>query len=131
MNAYTHAWRDSNRRTERGLPAHPDPSGFVDCLVCKGTGIHFGFCPSGEDDEPCDACHGEGIVRDGDRDPLIELHEARSGRDLESGHYAARYRAWRKYAMRPSLGLSQLHMVEAAIGCDLTARETVRIWRAA
>lgn len=121
------AW---GKREDHGLPHHPDGSGWAPCIECKGTGTWFHpRGPSGEFDEPCDACGGNGVIPDGHRDALLIMHDTRKWRFLSSS--GPLYSAAHTVAVRPALGMAQLRMVEAAIGCDVTTRSLLTSMRRA
>jgi len=61
-----------------------------------------------------------------DRDPLRSMAYWRRAR-RSSAHAAAQYAGHRELVRRPVLG--QLRMIEAAIRCDLAAREALNAWR--
>ena len=123
-------------REERGLPHHPDGSGWAMCPACQGAGEHVhndSHCNDPQDEYPveCDTCLGEGIVDDGGRDALIvmraERHQHRWwGREPIR---AIAYASARKRAMRPVLG--QLRMIEAAVGCTVACEAALDAWRKA
>lgn len=75
-----HARSLADCRTDRGLPHHPDGSGFAACAVCEGAGELMVTCNDPQDDypEPCtnSACD-DGYVADGHVDPLIVLRGMR------------------------------------------------------
>jgi hypothetical protein len=111
-------------RADRGLPKHPDGSGLATCPHCSGSGVidsdHWQpeLCMSAT----CGLCDGSGYIADGYRDPLLRLRYARSRRRRDPGAYA-----WlRQIAMTPRY---QLRLIEAAVGCELAARQAVRAWR--
>jgi len=118
------AARMSLRRTDHGLPHHPDGSGLATCPRCYGTGAidrdHWQpeLCTSAT----CSLCCGSGYIADGYRDPLLRLRYARQRRRRDPGAYA-----WlRQIAMTPRW---QLKLIEAAVGCELSARQAVRAWQ--
>ena len=117
--------RDSYpNRADRGLPRHPDGSGLATCPRCYGAGVidrdHWQpeLCTS----STCSLCCGEGCIADGYRDPLLRLRHARQRRRRDPGAYAY----LRKVCATPRW---QLRLIEAAVGCELTARQAVRAWR--
>ena len=117
-------------RESQGLPHHPSGTGWATCSVCDGHGdVCMDGDRTGERALPCTACSGHGFVPDGEPDPLIEMHDARLWRDMPwSGR---QYAVHRCIAMRPSIGLLQLAMVERAIRCDVTMRDLVTTARRA
>lgn len=114
MTAYATARREArdamDPREYRGLPAHPDGSGWATCPDCDGIGAHthndtnpygYGPDPQCDYDVDCDRCSGTGQLCDGrGPDPLIELRNARSYRRLlDSDRFA--YTAARLRSMSP------------------------------
>ncbi len=72
-------------RVERGLPHHPDGSGFAPCPDCEGGGevvAHdaHGHGPECEYPVTCGRCVGAGEVRDGHVDPILLMRQARQDR---------------------------------------------------
>jgi hypothetical protein len=108
-NAQRRRVRDSfPSRADRGLPKHPDGSGLATCPRCGSEG--------------CSLCDGSTYVADGYRDPLLRLRYARSRRRRDPAAYA-----WlRQVAMTPRY---QLRLMEAAVGCELAARDATQAWR--
>jgi len=117
--------RDSYpNREDRGLPKHPDGSGPAICSRCNGNGVidsdHWN--PQLVTSATCSQCAGDGYIADGYRDPLLRLRNARERRRRDPGAYA-----WlRQIAMTPRY---QLRLMEAAVGCELAARNAVQTWR--
>lgn len=69
-------------RAERGLPAHPDGSGWVVCPDCDGAGEHVRNDshvrdPQCEYEVTCSTCGGDGELTDSVRDPILQLRRAR------------------------------------------------------
>jgi len=119
------------RREEHDLPHHPDGTGWANCACCGGTGMHYHDRDrTGQSDVPCTLCRGDGVVRDGRRDVLVEMREARRWRESIE-YYGAQYTAARAISARHPLGMSQLRLAEAAILCDLAARDAAQAWRSA
>lgn len=117
-------FRSAETRADRGLPRHPDGSGLAPCPHCYGAGVidrdHWQpeLCTS----STCSLCDGSGTIADGYRDPLLRLRYARQRRRRDPGAYA-----WlRQIAMTPRW---QLRLIEAAVGCELAARNAVQAWR--
>jgi hypothetical protein len=118
------AARMSLRRTDRGLPHHPDGSGLATCPRCAGAGVtdHDHWQPELCTSSTCSLCDGSGYIADGYRDPLLRLRYARQRRRRDPGAYA-----WlRQVAMTPRY---QLRLNEATVGCELGARRAVQAWR--
>ena len=111
-------------RADRGLPRHPDGSGLATCPRCYGTGAidrdHWQpeLCTS----TTCSLCDGSGCIADGYRDPLLRLRYARQRRRRDPGAYVC---------LRQVCAASRhaLRLIEAAVGCELTARQAVQAWR--
>lgn len=111
-------------RADRGLPHHPDGSGLATCPRCYGSGVldrdhwHPELCTS----PTCSLCAGSGTIADGYRDPLLRLHYARQRRRRDPQAYAH---------LRQVCAASRhaLRLIEAAVGCELAARQAVRAWR--
>lgn len=81
MYAYRHALRAEETRAERGLPRHPDGSGWAMCPDCEGAGEitinetnPHGHGPDPQCDESVDClrCIG-GEIADGHADPIASL----------------------------------------------------------
>lgn len=70
--------------------------------------------------------HKAGIAYDGDI-----LHSMRYWRTAVGNvsHAAAQYAAHRQQALGPSVGMSQLRMIESAIRCDVMCRQLVATMR--
>lgn len=126
-NAQRRRVRDSYpSRADRGLPAHPDGSGFCVCRECNGTGsidvAHNN--PECEASYTCSACGGDGSIVDGHRDPLLRLRYARQRRVRTAN--PSGYRYLRQLCAVP---VWQLRLIEAAVGCELAAKNAVTAWR--
>lgn len=118
----------AGKREDRGLPHHPDGTGFADCPDCHGTGTWFHpRGSSGEFDEPCTKCGGSGVILDGHRDPLTIMHATRKWRFMPM--CGPDYSFARTRSARHPLGMVQLRMHEAAIRCDTASRDAVQAWR--
>lgn len=89
-------------REERGLPHHPDGTGYATCPDCQGAGEHIvndtdphGYGPDPQRDEEveCPRCRGEGEIEDGHADPILLLRRYRrerlTRRPLASYFYGA------------------------------------------
>lgn len=113
------------RREDEGLPHHPDGSGWGVCPVCEGTGKYFDpFDDSGQSDDYCSNCNGDGVLPDGFRDPLVRMHEARRLRHMEE--YREQYdKAWGRIIAGRNSGMACLRMCELAVGCEVQARDLV------
>lgn len=111
-------------RADRGLPRHPDGSGLATCPRCAGAGAidrdHWQpeLCTS----STCSLCDDSGHIADGYRDPLLRLSYARQRRRRDPQAYAH----LRRVCATPRW---QLRLIEAAVGCELAARQAVRAWR--
>lgn len=125
--AQRRAERDArDMRTERGLPHHPDASGWAVCPACEGDGSHD------RNDSPlndpqcgytvrCGTCYGDGYVRDGRApDLLLALRDARAA--ALRGREAFVYESLRRRAMCPVSGLAQADMLAMATRCVTAAR---------
>ena len=126
-NAQRQAHRSASPRALRGLPHHPNGTGYADCAECNGTGAidvpHWN--PECETSYTCSACAGRGTIADGHRDPLLRLRHARQPwvRRKDPTNYShlrfiCATPAWR------------LRLIEAAVGCEIATRRAVKAWRA-
>jgi hypothetical protein len=114
----TRGWYETTRRSgrenegprvERGLPQHPDGSGFAPCPRCGADGIieSEGWVhPDLIKSRTCTACFGSGLIEDGYRDPLLRLRDYRRHRES----HALRYAWTRRLVMTPCL---QLRLIES------------------
>lgn len=111
-------------RADRGLPRHPDGSGLVICPRCAGNGcIDSGhWQPELIESAICSLCTGSGYIDDGYRDPLLRMRYARVHRKRDP----IAYRHLRQICATPRW---QLRLMEAAVGCELAARQVVQSWR--
>lgn len=114
-------------RTERGLPHHPDGSGWATCQKCDGAGDHeFNLSPNNDpqwdDFETCVDCGGTGYVPDGrGPDPLLLMRARRIPRRW-SGLNDFAYQSARRRAMCPVSGLAQADMLALATRCVTAVR---------
>lgn len=116
----------AGQRTDRGLPHHPDGSGFAVCPRCFGTGVidHGHWHPELWTSSICTLCDGSGFIDDGYRDPLLRLREARKRSLYRRDPEAYRWLRLFCFASRHPLLLN-----EAVVDCGIALRGAVAAWR--
>ncbi len=111
-------------RSELGLPAHPDGSGWVVCPDCDGAGehvrndSHIGD-PQCEYEVNCSRCHGDGSLVDGPRDPILQLRRA---------HELARYGSRADPFNRIHYGVIRQRVVSPVALPDLSPTPQPNAW---
>ena len=114
--AYTPEQQARRTREDRGLPHHPDGTGWAACPACDGMGETYreNVNPQMQDAIECRECNGTGCIPDGISDPLLDMREPRPWAScLDSCRL--RYTRARRRAMQPCAGISRLSMVETAL----------------
>ena len=120
------AREQAGKRTDRGLPHHPDGSGFASCPRCECTGVidHGHWHPEMWTSSTCSLCCGSGFLDDGYRDPLLRLRDARKRRNRLRDPEA--YRWLRLICAAPSW---DRRLRQTAVLCEVEARRAVVAWR--
>lgn len=121
--AQRRAERDARETREaRGLPHHPDGTGWATCIACQGSGSHeFNLSPDNDpqcdDFETCATCDGTGYVPDGRGPDLLMQLQARRLSYRWSFLTDFAYRSARRRAMCPVSGLALADMRALATRC--------------